>query len=97
MDDIIVWIIIVGFYAPLHYLVPQLVLFMTGNDTTEQRRKRVRRALIDSSWSMVLAFALVIPLTRQQLMLPAMLILLLSMTLPLIRIWRVRIKVDSDG
>ncbi|MCB1800987.1 MAG: hypothetical protein KDI82_04790 [Gammaproteobacteria bacterium] len=97
MDDVIVWIIIVGFYAPLHYLLPQLILFMTGGESPAQRRTRMRRAVIDSTWSMVVAFGLVIALTRQQRMLPAMLILLLSMTLPLLRIWYVRSAADGEA
>jgi hypothetical protein len=33
VDDWIVWLIIIGFYAPLHYLMPALVLFITGNES----------------------------------------------------------------
>lgn len=90
MDDIVVWIIIAGFYAPLHYLLPVLILFITGNEPEALRRRMIKRALLDSSLSMVLAFGLVIVLVNQGWMSLAMLILLLSMGAPFFRIWRHR-------
>ena len=50
----------------------------------------IKRALLDSSLSMVLAFGLVIVLVNQGWMSLAMLILLLSMGAPFFRIWRHR-------
>jgi hypothetical protein len=90
MDDIIAWIIIAGFYAPLHYLLPVLVLFITGSEPESLRRKMISRALLDSTVSMAVAFALVILLVNQGWMSLAMLILLLSMGFPFFRIWRHR-------
>lgn len=98
MDDIVVWIIIIGFYAPLHYLLPVMILFITGNEPEPLRRQMIRRALLDSTVSMVLAFVIVIVLVNLGWMSPAMLILLLSMGFPFFRIWRHRreILVDTE-
>lgn len=90
MNDLVVWLIIVAFYAPLHYLLPMLVLFITGTESEEVRRDLIRRALIDSTVSMVTAFAVVIYLVGQERMSAAMLILLSSMLYPFIGIWRHR-------
>ena len=87
MDDFIVWIIIIAFYAPLHFLLPIMVLFITGQESDSVRRRLMRNSLIDSVISMVLAFVVVIALTRFGHILPAMVILLLSMGFPFIRIW----------
>jgi len=87
MDDIIVWIIIIGFYAPLHYLLPVMVLFITGGEPEDVRKQLIRRALIDSTLSMVLAFAVVILMVNLGQMSLAMLILLVSMLYPFVRIW----------
>lgn len=90
MDDVVVWIIIIGFYAPLHYLLPVLVLFITGTEPDGVRRVLIRRALWDATLSMVAAFAVVIVLAGLQQLLPAMLVLFASMFFPFVRIWRHR-------
>ena len=90
MDNLVVWLIIIAFYAPLHYLLPVLFLFITGKESEEVRKGLIRRALIDSTLSMVAAFAIVIYLAEQKMMSAAMLILLLSMGYPFIGIWRHR-------
>lgn len=97
MDDIVAWIIIIGFYAPLHYLLPVLVLFITGHEAETVRRRLIRRALIDSSVSMVGAFAVVILLVQRGSMSVAMLILLLSMAYPFVSIWRHRREIVGAG
>lgn len=98
MDDVIVWLIIVGFYAPLHFLMPVLVLFITGQESEKTRRRLIRNSLIDSSLSMVVAFAVVITLAYRGEMSVAMLVLLLSMGFPFLRIWRHRREiVDHPG
>jgi hypothetical protein len=97
MDDIIIWIIIAGFYAPLHYLLPVLVLFITGQESDATRRRLIRNSLIDSTISMVLAFTIVITLATQGLMLPAMLVLLISMPAPFVRIWRHRKEISANA
>ena len=89
MDDTIVWIIIIGFYAPLHYLPPILmVLFKT---TEANRAKMIRDTVIDCTASMILAFGLV-ALVGLENMLLAMLILLLAISLPYIRVIKVMIS-----
>jgi hypothetical protein len=97
MDDLVVWLIIIAFYAPLHYLLPVLVLFITGHESDEVRRGLIRRALTDSTLSMVGAFAIVIYLTEQELMSTAMLILLVSMGIPFIRIWGHRREITEQA
>ncbi|MDJ0741019.1 MAG: hypothetical protein QNJ91_14990, partial [Gammaproteobacteria bacterium] len=42
MDDVIVWLIIAAFYAPLHFLLPALLLFVTGRES-EATRRRIER------------------------------------------------------
>ncbi len=86
MHDITIWIIIIAFYAPLHYMLPVLILFITGNESTMVRKALIRRALIDSTLSMVLAFGLIILLVTRGLIGWAMLVMLLSMPMPFIRI-----------
>lgn len=97
MDDIVVWIIIAGFYAPLHFLIPVLVLFITGLEKDAVRRQLIRRAVLDSALSMALAFAVVIVLVRQGAISVAMLVLLLSMLYPFIGIWRHRREIRPEG
>ena len=97
MDDVIVWIIIGAFYAPLHYLIPVLVLFITGSETEQVRRRLMRRALVDSSVSMLIAFALVIWLAGQQRMSAAMAVLFVSMLYPFVRIWLHRREISATG
>lgn len=87
MDEFVVWIIIIGFFAPLHFLLPVVVLFVSGQESEQARRRLIRRALIDSALSLVIAFAIVIFLVQQGHMLLAMVILLLAMGAPFIRIW----------
>jgi hypothetical protein len=90
MDDLIVWVIIVGFYAPLHYLLPVLVLFITGDEDDATRRRLIRRAIADASVSMIVAFAAVIILVQFGYLLPGMFVLFVSMLYPLIGVWRRR-------
>ena len=97
MDDIVIWIIIAGFYAPLHFLIPVLVLFITGQETDAVRRRLIRRALLDSALSMALAFAVVIVLVGRGAISVAMLMLLLSMLYPFIGIWRHRREIRPKG
>ena len=97
MDSLVVWLIIIAFYAPLHYLLPVLVLFITGTESDEVRKGLIKRALIDATLSMVVAFAVVIYLVGQEMMSAAMLILLTSMLYPFIRIWRHRREIAPAG
>lgn len=98
MDSLIVWLIIIAFYAPLHYLLPVMFLFITGRESEAVRRRLIRRALIDSTLSLVGAFVIVIYFAEQRMMSTAMLILLLSMPYPFVGIWRHRreIAVNAD-
>ena len=96
MDILVVWLIIMAFYAPLHYLLPVMVLFITGRESEAVRRSLIRRALLDSSLSMVGAFTIVIYLAEQGKISAAMLILLLSMGYPFIGIWRHRREITTS-
>ena len=94
MDKLTVWLIIIAFYAPLHYLLPVLVLFITGRESDETRARLIKRALIDATLSMIAAFVVVIYLVEQGSMSVAMAILLLSMGYPFIGIWRHRREIS---
>jgi hypothetical protein len=95
MADPVAWLIVIGFYAPLHFLLPVLVLFITGHETEALRRKLIRHALIDAGVSMIAAFALAIYLAQEEDLSTAMLILLLSMAVPFVRIWRHRREITD--
>lgn len=97
MNDIVVWIIIAAFYAPLHYLAPVLFLFITGQEDETTRRRLIRNALIDSTLSMVLVFGLVILLVKTGNIFIAMMTLLVSMAVPFFRIWQHRKEIQSTG
>lgn len=89
MDDIVIWAIIIGFYAPLHYLPP---LLMTLFKTPEEKRKAsLIKTSLDCSISMLLAFGLVY-LVGLDNMLLAMTILLIAMFLPYLRVIKLAIK-----
>ncbi len=82
MSDWLAWVIIAAFYAPLHYLLPVLVVFLSA-DSDEARRRGLRSAILNATLSMAIAFVLVILLVRAGYMLTAMLLLFLSMSYPL--------------
>lgn len=86
MDDALVWIIIAAFYAPLHYLLPLLVVAMTAAEEGDARRRRLIATAVDCTLSMAIAFTVVIWLAGGQLQ-AAMIVLLLSMAAPYLRIW----------
>jgi len=94
MDNAIVWIIIIGFYAPLHYMPPVLlVLFKTSE---ENRKAELKGALIDCTLSMVLAFVLVY-LVGLDNMLLAMMILLVALFLPYIRVIKAVVRAPETA
>jgi uncharacterized membrane protein len=97
MDDFVAWAIIAAFYAPLHYLLPVMVLFITGNEADEVRARLIRTALLDSTLSMALAFLLVVYLTDQGHISAAMAALFASMGIPFIRIWRHRREIAGPS
>jgi len=96
VDNLVVWLIIIAFYAPLHYLLPVLVLFIAGTEPEVTRARLIRRALIDSTLSMIGAFAVAIYLVEREAISVAMLVLMLSMLYPFIGIWRHRREITRD-
>jgi len=90
VDDPVIWIIIIAFYAPLHFMLPVLFLFIVGDETEAVRKQLIRRALIDAALSMVVAFALAIMLANNSQIALAMVVLILFMLAPFIRILRNR-------
>ena len=86
MEDPIIWIIIIAFYAPLHFMLPVLFLFIVGDETETVRKEMIRRAVIDAAISMVVAFALAILLVNYEQIALAMVVLILFMVTPFIRI-----------
>ena len=90
MDDPVIWIIIIAFYAPLHFMLPVLFLFIVGGETETIRKQLIRRALIDAALSMVVAFSIAILLVNNSQIGFAMVVLILFMLAPFIRIIRNR-------
>lgn len=95
MSDITVWIIVIAFYAPLHYLLPVLFLFITGEESGTVRKRLIRSAVIDATLSMVAAFVVAIVLVQLGWIGAAMLVLLASMFLPFARILRHRREITA--
>lgn len=85
MDTFIVWAIIILFYAPLHYLMPMLIVFFRNADDAELLRKRLIATAIDCSISMTFAFGLVIFLAGKDMFI-SMVVLLFSMFTPYVRL-----------
>ncbi len=90
MSDLVIWIIVVAFYAPLHFMLPVLFLFITGRESEDVRQQLIRSVVRDAFVSMVVAVALAVLLVQLGWMLPAMLLLMLSMAMPFLRIVRSR-------
>jgi hypothetical protein len=90
VDDPVIWIIIIAFYAPLHFMLPVLFLFIVGDETEAVRKQLIRRALMDAALSMVVAFAVAILLVNNSQIALAMVVLILFMLAPFIRILRNR-------
>jgi hypothetical protein len=86
MDTPVFWIIIALFYAPLHYLIPIVIVFFQAVEEPELRKRRMIATAIDCTISMTLAFSLVIWLSTDHLQ-TAMFVLMISMSLPYFRIW----------
>ena len=86
MDDPVIWIIIIAFYAPLHFMLPVLFLFIVGHETEAVRKQLIRSALIDAALSMAVAFAFAMMLVNYNQIAFAMVILMLFMLVPFVRI-----------
>lgn len=97
MEDPVIWIIIAAFYAPLHFMLPVLFLFIVGDETEAVRMQLIRRALIDAALSMVVAFAIAIMLVNYSQIALAMVVLVLFMFVPFIRILRNRRVIKKSG
>ena len=94
MEDPIIWIIIIAFYAPLHFMLPVLFLFIVGHESEAARKQLFRHAMIDAALSMIVAFALAIVLVIYEQIALAMIILVLTMAVPFIRIIKNRRILD---
>ena len=90
MNDPIIWIIIVVFYAPLHFMLPLLFLFIVGDEAEVVRRQLIRNALIDAALSLIIAFIIDIVLVIFDHVALAIITLMLFMLVPFIRIVRRR-------
>lgn len=89
MSDTTTWLILAVFYAPVHFLGPALIGFLTGQETSAERRHLVKSVMLDCTISMLVAFAAAIWLARTHLQL-AMLVLFLAMFAPYTHIWLYR-------
>ena len=96
MNDPVIWIIIIAFYAPLHFMLPVLFLFIVGDETETVRKQLIRSALIDAALSMVVAFALAIMLVNNSQIALAMVVLILFMLVPFIRILKNRREIKNE-
>ena len=90
MNDPIIWIIIIAFYAPLHFMLPVLLLFIVGNESETVRKQLIRKALIDAALSMVVAFIIAIMFVNYDQIALAMVALIIFMLIPFIRILKNR-------
>ena len=90
MDDPVIWIIIIAFYAPLHFMLPVLFLFIVGDESETVRKRMIRSALIDAALSMAIAFVLAFILVNYDQVALAMVTLMLFMLVPFMRIIRNR-------
>lgn len=90
MSDVVIWIIVIAFYAPLHFMLPVLFLFITGKESETVRRQLIRSVMRDALLSLVAAITLAVLLVNLGWIMPAMLVLMLSMLLPFVRILRAR-------
>jgi len=95
VEDPIIWIIIIAFYAPLHFMLPVLFLFIVGDETETIRKQMIRSAVIDAAISMVVAFSLAILLVNYAHVALAMVVLILFMLTPFIRIIKNRRAMQS--
>lgn len=86
MDELLIGLIVAGFYAPLHFLLPLGFLFITGHEEAEQRRQRMKTTVLDAAWSMLLAFALALALLQSGRPGWAAATLMVSLMLPFARI-----------
>jgi hypothetical protein len=86
MDTAVFWVIIALFYAPLHYLIPLVIVFFQNVEDPAARKKQMIATAIDCTISMTLAFSLVIWLSADHLQ-TAMFVLMISMSLPYVRVW----------
>ncbi len=96
MSDVVIWIIVIAFYAPLHFMLPVLFLFITGKEPEAVRKALIRSAIRDALISMIVAIALAVLLVQLGWIMPAMLVLMLSMSLPFLRIFRARRAIAGE-
>ena len=85
MSDVIVWAIVLAFYAPLHYLGPLLVGMLTGRETPMARKRLLIGVAVDCTASMTIAFMLALCLFSDRIQI-AMLVLLISLAVPYLHI-----------
>ncbi|HEB81983.1 MAG TPA: hypothetical protein ENJ11_03875 [Gammaproteobacteria bacterium] len=90
MNDTIIWIIIAVFYAPLHFMLPVLFLFIVGDEPEDVRKRLIRGVIIDAAASMLVAFAIAITLAMYDMLALAIVTLVLFMVTPFIRVIRYR-------
>jgi threonine/homoserine/homoserine lactone efflux protein len=86
VSDITVWIIALGFFAPIHYLGPGLVVLLSGEESTRQRRQLLRTIAIDCTLSMLIAFGLAIALFQRAPRLAALVFLGAALA-PYLHLW----------
>jgi hypothetical protein len=101
MLDPVTWLVFVLVYAPLHYMVPVLMVWLTGTETGGDRRRLLRAVVVDCTLSMALAFAAALWLVERS-PLSAMAVLLAAMLSPYTYVWLYRSRrgtpwLEDDG
>lgn len=94
MDSFIVWLIIALFFAPLHYLIPILVVVLNLKHPDEKSHA-VKTTIIDCTISMLIGFGAIFLFFMDDLEI-AILILLLAFISPYIWIFLIRREI-SEG
>ena len=101
MLDPVTWLVLVLFYAPLHFMVPVLMAWLTGTETGRDRRHLLRTVVADCTLSMVLAFSAALWLVERS-PLSAMAVLMAALFSPYTCIWLYRSRrgtpwLEDDG
>lgn len=90
MSDTVVWLIIVGFYIPLHFIPPLGITYAFIGGEPETRKSNTLNVLFDVLATTLITFVLIFWLAEGHLQ-TSMIIMLLSVLLPYIRVaklWR---------
>jgi hypothetical protein len=89
MLDPLTWLLFALLYAPLHYMMPLLMAWLTGAETGSEQRDLLRAVAVDCTLSMVLGFSAALWLVGQAPQ-SAMAVLLAAVLAPYTHLWLYR-------